>query len=288
MSQPAAQPVEPVLWLNGAFTPLGQAAVSPLDRGLLFGDGLFETLRAQEGRALWLAEHLARLKASAHFLNIPLASEPDWPALIAELLDRNHLAEGLARVKIVLTRGAEPALGLPAASRPTLMVTAQAYAPPTPAAYQAGWRLHTFSQGAAPALAGHKTLSYLFYLWARQAAQKAGADEAIILDGAGLVAETAMGSLLCRQEGRWWTPQSPAHLPGITLGQARRLLAADGQQLEDRPARPADLLACPTVWVLNSLMGIMTVSHLDGQALAEPLPEMAEEYRRRLWQAGGE
>ncbi|MBI4798112.1 MAG: aminotransferase class IV [Desulfarculus sp.] len=180
MSPPPAPTDEPVLWLNGAFTPLGQAAVSPLDRGLLYGDGLFETLRAQEGRALFLDEHLARLRASARFLNIPLAGEPAWPAVMAELLARNGLHQGLARVKIVLTRGAEAALGLPAATQPTLMVTAQAYTPPTPQAYGAGWRLHTFTQGAAPALAGHKTLNYLYYLWARQAAGQAGADAATI------------------------------------------------------------------------------------------------------------
>lgn len=286
MSPSPAPPAEPVLWLNGAFAPLGQAAVSPLDRGLLYGDGLFETLRAQAGRVLWLAEHLARLRASARFLNLPLAGEPAWAAVMAQLLARNGLSQGLARVKIVFTRGLEPALGLPAATRPTLLITAQAYSPPSAEAYRDGWRLHLFTQGAAPALAGHKTLSYLFYLWARQAAGQAGADESLILDGAGLVAETATGSLLCRQEGHWWTPQSQAQLPGLTLGRMRRLLAADGQPVEDRPARPADLLACPTVWVLNSLMGVMPVSHVGGQALAEPLPELAGDFRQRLWQAG--
>jgi branched-chain amino acid aminotransferase/para-aminobenzoate synthetase component 1 len=277
------------LWLNGAFTPLGQAAISPLDRGLLYGDGLFETLRAQEGRVLYLGEHLARLRASARALALRLppylGEEPDWALVLGQLLAHNRLTQAPARVKIVLTRGVDPDLGLPAAVSPTLLIMAQAYTPPTAEAYCAGWRLGTFHQASAPALARHKSLNYLFYLWARQEARQAGADEALILDQEGLVAETALGSLLCREDDRWWTPSSPSQLPGITLLNMRRLLAQDGLEVASRPARPGELRACPTVWVLNSLLGIMPVSHLDGQALAAPLPELAASYRQRL-QAG--
>lgn len=280
--------IRPLLWLNGEFLPLEQAAISPLDRGFLFGDGLFETLRAQEGRVLGLDEHLARLRASARLLAMPLDDEPSWAGVLHQLLALNRLTQGLARIKIVLTRGIDPDLGLPAPARPTLLILAQPYTPPSAQAYRAGWRLGSFRQGGAPALAGHKSLNYLFYLWARQSARQAGADEALILDQEGLVAETALGSLICLQDGRWWTPSSPAQLPGITLARMRRLLAADGQPVEERPARPQDLLACPTVWVLNSLMGIMPVSHMDGQALAAPRPELAEPYRQRLWQGGGD
>ncbi|CAO0820733.1 Aminotransferase class IV [Desulfarculales bacterium] len=283
MNLAANSDFQPQLWLNGDFNPLSQAAISPLDRGFTFGDGLFETLRAQEGRALFLEEHLARFRASARFLCLPLAEEPPWPAIIGELLLRNRLQEGLARVKIMLTRGVAPELCLPMPDCPTLLVTAQAYTPPAPEVYQAGWRLPVFRGGTAPVLAGHKSLSYLFYLWARQQAIEAGGQEALILDQDGLVAETALGSLLCCQDGRWWTPRSTSQLPGITFGRMRHILVKDGHQVEERAACPQDLLSCPTVWVLNSLMGIMPVSHIDGQALAEPLPELAEAYRQCLW-----
>jgi branched-chain amino acid aminotransferase/para-aminobenzoate synthetase component 1 len=196
----ASEGAQPVLWLNGNFIPLNQAAISPLDRGLLYGDGLFETLRAQGSRLLYLDEHLARFKASARVLNLSLPTEPAWPDIISELLARNRLQEGLARVKIVLTRGVDPDLGLPVPARPTLLIMAQAYTPPPPEAYAAGWRLGTFRQGAAPALAGHKSLNYIFYLWARQTMRQAGADEALILD----------------QEATWprrpWAPCSVARM----------------------------------------------------------------------------
>lgn len=282
MSRAPQPPPEPVLWINGEFCPLSRAAISPLDRGLLYGDGLFETLRAQEGRVAYLEAHLERLRASAAFLGLGLGEEPDWASLLPLLLALNGLEKGAARLKIVLTRGQAPELGLPAASRPTLLAQAWPYAPPPAEAYEQGWRLHAFSQ-PAPALAGHKTLNYLYYLWARQEAQGAGAQEALILDQAGQVAETAAGSLLCRQEGRWWTPASPSQLPGVTLAQARRLLAAQGHMVEARPASLAELAACPTVWVLNSLMGVMPVSHLAGQALADPASSQAASLRARLW-----
>lgn len=287
MAEPGrAVPSPPVVvWLQGRLTPLAEARISPLDRGLLYGDGLFTTLRAQDGRALHLEPHLERLAASAEALRLAWPRGLDWAEAIAGLLKANGLAGpgALARVKLVLTRGEAPGLGLPAAGDPTLLMLAEAYAPPTPEQYAAGLRLRVFRAGHAPPLAAHKSLNYLYYLLARQAAREADGDEAVILGPAGEVCEAAMGSLLIHDGRRWWTPQSPWRLPGVTLGLARGILADLGQPVAERPARPEDLAAAETIWVLGSLAGATPVAELEGVVLPERRADLAARVRRELW-----
>jgi branched-chain amino acid aminotransferase/para-aminobenzoate synthetase component 1 len=280
---------EPWVYLDGQILALGDARISPLDRGFQYGDGVFTTLRAESGRPLYLSEHLARLTRSLEDLRIPVEAlhSMDWPHILGALLRRNNLAAGPAAVKICVSRGPALPLGLPPAVRPTVFIQARPYQPPGLDDYSRGWRLHVYREGCAPPLARHKSLNYLYYLVARQAAVDAGADEAVILDAGGQVAETAAGSLLARTGGRWWTPQSPYQLPGITLDQVRRLLAERGQPVDSRTAAPEDLAGAQTAWVVNSLMGIMPVRSVDGRELAIPAAEEAETLRTQLFSHGG-
>ncbi len=273
------------VYLSGQILALGEARISPLDRGFQYGDGVFTTVRAELGRPLYLNEHLARLTRSLTELRIPVEAlhSTDWPHILGELLRRNGLAAGPAAVKICVSRGPALPLGLPQAVRPTLFIQARSYEPPALDDYSRGWRLHVYRQGFAPPLARHKSLNYLFYLVARQAAVDAGADEAVILDAGGHVTETAAGSLLARTDGRWWTPQSPYQLPGITLDQIRRLLRERGQAMDSRTAVPEDLAGAQTVWVVNSLMGIMPVRSVDDHELPIPAAEEAEVLRTQLF-----
>ena len=271
-----------ILWLNGRFTPIGMAAISPLDRGFLYGDGLFETIRALDGRVLHLEMHLERLYASLEVFRIKLPDSPDWGELLGELLLRNGLDRGAAVLKIIVTRGIEPSLGLPTAQKPTVCVTARAYDPPAPPLYEAGWKLHLYQSGPHP-LAPFKTLNYLHYLTARQAALDAGYDEAILVDGDGLVSETATGSILARSDGRWWTPQSALQLPGTTIRKVSEILWETGSEVERRPAGAENLLSAQTVWILNSLMGVMPVNRIDGRPVHHPAAEEAARMRELLF-----
>lgn len=271
-----------VVWLNGEFLPLAQARVSPLDRGFLYGDGLFETLRAQDGRLPHLEDHLARLAFSAWDLNLAPLPDQDWPAILGQLLRLNQLEQGAARLKIVLSRGEAPGLGLPRPGQPTCLALAQAYAPPSPEQYAKGWRLATLEQGFAPPLARHKSLCYLFYLQARQAALEAGADEALILGPRGEVCEGAASSLLAHDGHTWLAPLSPWRLRGVTLGVLRQALARRGQSVSDRAMTLGQLRQARTVWALNSLMGVMPVASLDGQALPQLQAELAAEMRTEI------
>jgi branched-chain amino acid aminotransferase len=276
------------VYLNGQILVVGEARISPLDRGFQYGDGVFTTLRAESGCPLYLSEHLARLARSLKEIRIRLEAlhSMDWPDILGELLRRNGLQAGPAAVKVCVSRGPAATLGLPQAVRPTVFIQARPYEPPGADDYSRGWRLHVYREGFAPPLARHKSLNYLYYLAARQAAVDAGADEAVILDAGGHVAETAAGSLLARTEGRWWTPLSPYQLPGITLDQVRRLLGERGESVDSRSAVPGDLAGAQTLWMFNSLMGIMPVRSVDDHEFPIPAAGEAEALRTELFSRG--
>jgi branched-chain amino acid aminotransferase len=256
------------VWLNDKLTPLTEARVSVNDRGFLYGDGLFETLKAEGGRVHFLEEHLARLKASARAFNLPFPGKVPWEERLARLLAANGLDRATARVKILLSRGEAAGLGLPGATRPTLVIWAQAYTPPAPAEYAAGWPVAVFPQGRSTFVGRHKSLNYLFYLAARQYALDQGANEALILEADGLVSEGAATSLVYLLNGHYYTPESPSALPGVTVAVLRRGLATRGLALAARPTTVGQLREADGLWLANSLLGLMPVASLD----EAPLP----------------
>lgn len=274
---------EPVVWINNEFIPASRARISPFDRGFLFGDGLFESMRAENGVVFNLTLHLERLHASAADLRISLDKSIDWPGVLARLLHENSLNPGLARVKILATRGEAGGLGLPTAENPTCLALAVPYDPPSQAQYGRGWNLAAVRLGPAPPLARHKTLNYLYYMAARQEAVDSGANEALILDCEGNVSETAAGSILAMDDKGWWTPESRFQLPGATLQQLTDLLEARGETVSRRIARPKDLIASDCAFVLNSLMGVMPVRSIDGHPMTAVNAEKAQALRKRIF-----
>jgi branched-chain amino acid aminotransferase len=256
--------MEEFVWLNDNLTPQAQARVSVNDRGFLFGDGLFETLRAEAGRVFFLPEHLERLETSARVFNLPFPGAVPWQERLEELLAANGLGRGPARIKILLSRGEAEGLGLPRSPRPTLVIWAQPYTPPTSAEYAGGWPVAVFPEGRTIFVGRHKSLNYLFYLAARQYALDRGAKEALILSADGLVSEGAATSLVYLRQGRYCTPASASALPGVTLTVLGRGLSARGLTLEARPTSLVQLQEAHGLWLANSLMGLMPVAAIDG------------------------
>lgn len=275
-----------ILWLNGRFLPAREAAISPLDRGFLYGDGVFETMRWDKGCVLYADDHLHRLYRSLDDLRIDLETRPNWEDLFRELIEKNNFSKEVASVKIIVTRGICQGFGLPGSSTPTVCLVAQKYHAPEDETYQKGWRTEVFRNGFAPPLAKHKSLNYLYFLTARQAALDAGADEALILDPYGKITETAAGSILARMGGKWWSPANDYQLPGITVKQVSLMLAASGREVERRPTSLEEILAADTVWILNSMIGIMPVREISGYRVADPAAAVAAELRQKLFARG--
>ncbi len=269
------------VWLNDALIPLDQARVSVNDRGFLYGDGLFETLRAEAGTVYFLEEHLARLGASAGVFRLPFPKEVPWKQRLGELLAANGLERRPARVKILLSRGEVAGLGLPEAGRPTLVIWAQPYAPPSPAEYAGGWPVVAFPERRESFIGRHKSLNYLFYLAARQYALDHGAKEAFILEADGLVSEGAATSLVYFQHGQYFTPAAASALPGVTVAALSRGLSRRALCLETAPTTLEQLRKAEGVWLANALMGLMPVAALDGQNI--PLSEQSTFLQEVLW-----
>jgi len=256
-----------VVWLNDDLLPLSQARVSVEDRGFLYGDGFFETLRAEDGRFLFLDEHLTRLRASAQAFQISFPTDLPWEKRLQELLAANGLLQGAAALKILLTRGEAPGLGLPAALSPTLVIYARPYLPPSPEEYTTGWPVVVFPERRSTFMGRHKSLNYLFYLAARQYALDQSAREALILEADSLISEGAATTLILAWKNGFFTPAAPSALPGVTVAVLARALEHRGNNLEWAPLHLSHLTEADGLWLANSLMGLMPVSSLEGRAL---------------------
>lgn len=231
------------------------AAPDPDDRGLAYGDGVFETLRFAAGRPVWWAEHWSRLARGAAVLGIPLP-DADWVAGQARAL---MPAAGAGVLKLVLTRGpGGRGYASPQPPRPGLLLWVHALPPPPPAE---GLRLRwcRLRLAAQPALAGIKHLNRLEQVLARGEWSDPEIHEGLLRDRSGRVICATAANLFVRLDGRWWTP--PLRTCGVA-GICRGWLLAEGLAAE-RVLGPAEVLAAEAVFLCNSVRGILPVSGLE-------------------------
>jgi branched-chain amino acid aminotransferase len=252
------------VWLNGARLAVADARIHPADRGLLLGDGVFETLRVEAGRPWHLALHLARLRAGAAVLGFGAPACVDAVGEAAREV-AGHLP--WAALRITLTRGPAPRGVLPPGDpEPTLLMTAAALGPqagPARAILATVTRRNEHSP-----LSRIKSLNYLDSILARQEAAGLGADEAILLNTAGRIAEASAGNLFVRFGADWVTPPvAEGALPGV----ARGLILGAGLAREMRVER-GDLAGASAAFTSSSL-GLRVLSCVGDVALV--VPEMA-------------
>lgn len=234
------------LWLNGRLEAATQARIDPADRGFLLGDGVFETMAAKAGSVPELALHYARLQTGAALLRLPVPiSQSALAAAIQDLTAANGLAD--AALRLTLTRGAGPRGVLPAANAtPTLLLTTSPLPEPAPPARLV---VSSLRRDETSPLSRIKSLNYLPSLLARLEAAEQGADEALLLNHAGRVAEASAASLFVCQQGQWMTPPvSEGALPGIR----RAVLLAAGR-IQEAPVNLADLYTAQALCLGNAL-----------------------------------
>jgi branched-chain amino acid aminotransferase len=254
-----------MLYLNGAIVPEDFARIDPADRGFTLADGLFETLRAYDGKPFRMEDHLVRLESSAQALGIPLLFDAVRIAeAVPELLAANSLAQGDAAIRITVTRGTGPrGLAPPAEVKPTLMITAAAYAPPPDRCAAA---LVDIRRNEGSPLSQMKSLGYLDNVLAARAAAECGAEEAILMNNAGRIAGAARANLFAVLGDRLVTPPlRDGVLPGI----ARRVVLELAGELripaEEAPLSPADLGDAREIFLTNSLFEIRSIARLDAR-----------------------
>ena len=271
-------------WVDGRFVPASSVPIT--DRGFLWGEGLFETLRVVGGSPFRLAAHLARLQASAVALELPLPAG-DWTAGVADALDRlvSDLVEGAGRVRLTLTAGDAARSGDPAdppqgPARLFLAVTPYAGPPVALVREGAAAALPVGGRGAAPDLAGetgdagHKTIGYLPHLRVLRAARAAGFDEGLRGTAAGQIVGGSRANLFLVAGGRLVTPAvGTGCLPGITRAVVLAELAEEvGLPAGEAPIGPAELDRAEEAFLTNSLWGILPLARLGDRALASAAP----------------
>ena len=273
-----------IVYLNGRLVDENRAVVSALDRGLLYGDGLFETMRAYAGRVFRLEAHRERRARAARALRIPI--EVDASAA-ERALQANRLED--AYVRITVTRGIHGGdLGLDTGAPPTLLVQARKFHSYPKTLYARGMAL-SLADAVRPtrSLVGrHKTLNYLENLLARDAAKRGGADETLFLDERGFVAECSASNIFFVRRGALLTPDASMNiLPGITRAVVIELARAAGIRVKEGRFRLAELKRADEAFLTNSLMELMPVREIAGATIGRGVPgavttALAAAYRR--------
>ena len=240
-------------------------AVPADDRGLAYGDGLFETMRVHGGAAPWWDHHWARLRLGAQRLGVPLPDEPRVRDEAAVLFADG----GDGVLKLLVTRGAGERGYAPLPDPlPTWIVSRHG----VPAAPDRGLRLHACATRLAsqPALAGIKHCNRLEQVLARGEAERAGADEGLMFDSGGCVVGATAANLFAFIDGCWVTPAIvDCGVAGVC--RARLLAALDARE---RALQRPELEAADAVFLCNAVRGILPVARLDAREWA-PHPALA-------------
>jgi len=270
------------VYLNGRYLPLAEAGISPLDRGFLFGDGVYEVIPVYSRQAFRLDEHLQRLAAT--LANVRL-TDPLSPAAWREVVARLIAAAPWEDQSIYLqvTRGADAKRDHPFPPS-TVPPTVFAYAAPlvtTPAEIRAVGVAAITLPDLRWARCDLKVVSLLANVLARQQAADAGCGEALLIRDGRLAEGTASNIFLVKDGVLLAPPKTRLMLPGITYDVLLELAAAHGQPVVVRDIAEAELRAADEIWMTSSTREVLAITQLDGQPVGNGRPGPLGE---QMWQ----
>lgn len=249
------------LWCNGQWLEARDLPVSPTDRGMILGLGLFETILAVDGEPVFLERHLARLRASCQ----RLGWQPDLPDLreiMRDLLQRNNLTASRSKIRLAISGGSGPLHDLALGADHGVWVTAgRAAAAPAMTAILSPWVRNEHSP-----LAGMKCASYAENLVALQHAARLGFAESVFLNTAGHLCEAATANLFLVTNGKLLTPSLESGcLPGITRAVVIELAPSLGIPCVQCELSPQDLHAADELFLTSAIGGPLGVSRFEAR-----------------------
>ncbi len=259
-----------IAWLDGRFLPLAEARISPLDRGFLFGDAVYEVLPVYGGRVFLLGPHLARLERSLAALGIQNPFDPEgWQRLIGGLIAKNGGGDLLLYLQV--SRGMEPERShVPRGSTPTVFAFASA-TPPPPFAPPPGIAAVT-AEDTRWARCDIKSTALLANVLHKWRAAEAGAVEALLLRD-GQLTEGASSSVHAVVDDALLTPPlSDALLPGTTRELLLELARRSGLESRIEPISEAQLRSASEIMVASAGGGVRAVTALDGRPVGSGQP----------------
>lgn len=261
-----------IVYLNGDFVPLEQAMIPIMDRGFLFGDGIYEVTAVLAGRLIDNAPHLARLDRSLKEIDIANPySDAEWTRLQTELVRRNGLGDCLVYIEV--TRGVfERDFLCPQDLQPTVAMFTQAKELRDPPAARTGVAVVT-----VPDLRWKrrdiKSVALLAQVLAKQAAREAGVAEAWMVEDGTVTEGASSTAFIIAQSGRIVTrPLSTAVLPGITRAAVLKLADRHGLRLDERPFTVAEALGAAEAFLTSASSLVMPVVAIDRRPVGTGKP----------------
>ena len=256
------------VWIDGTVSPAAEATIAATDRGVLLGDGVFETCKVAAGEPFALTRHLARLRRSAEIIGITVPWSDDLIRSACAMAVDAALADPLltgtvGHLRMTVTGGSGPLGPDRGGHAPTLMVAAgpsRTWAP-TAAVVTVEWPLNERSPAS-----GAKTTSYVENLLSLTEAHRRHGDEAILANTAGVLAEGTGSNVFLAVDGMLCTPSlSTGCLPGIT-----RALVCEVVEVVERPDLTFDHLRGATeAFLTSSTRDVHPIARVDGVALGE-------------------
>ncbi len=252
-----------IVSINGQLGDADTLRISPLDHGLLVGDGVFETMRVYVGVPFAFTRHLVRLERSAAGLGLPMPSTAGLRDLADAVIEANRLAE--ARLRITVTGGPAPLGSERAEVEPTVVIAASALTPwpPTADVVTVPW-----TRNERAATAGLKTISYADNVRALAYAQQHGASEAIFANTRDELCEATGSNVFIVQGDRLITPPAES---GCLLGVTRALVLELGRDLGLDPVEGAvalgALATADEAFLTSTTREVQAIARVDGVAL---------------------
>jgi len=257
--------------LNGELVTEREARISPLDRGFIYGDGIYETVLIRHGQPYRLPSHLERLRSSAAIVRIDLPlDEAALGAEIRRVTEANGLEDAALRINV--SRGVgDWRLSTNGATRPTVLLSLFPVPGYPPDTYGRGWdvvisREFVTMDPVLPALA--KTTNRLSLILAKREAEERRAKEAILLNLQGFLTEATSSHLFFVREGLACTPSLDSGiLEGVTRAAVIEHLRADGHEPREALYRPEALLEAEEAFLTFTTAGVVPIHAVDGSVI---------------------
>lgn len=264
------------IYVDGDYVAPEDAKISVFDHGLLYGDGVFEGIRVYNKKVFLFQEHLDRLydSAKAIMLTLPMTKD-EMREMILECCRRNKLENGY--IRLVVTRGkGDLGLGPERCPHPTVICIAANIALYPEECYQRGLRIMTAATqqmntaALSPAI---KSLNYLNNIMAKVDGQLHGAEEAVMLNAEGYVAECSGDNIFVIKKGRILTPPIAAGaLDGITRGCAMKLCDTMGNSVKEVQLQRYDLFVADEIFLTGTGAEIIPVVEVDKRVIGDGKP----------------
>jgi len=258
-------------YLNGEFLPIEQAKISVLDRGFIFGDGVYEVIPVYSRRPFRLAEHLARLQASLDAIRLVNPHPaPKWTELVGKIVAGNPWED--QAVYLQITRGAAKRDHVfPKGVKPTVFMMASELVPPSAELVKSGAKAIVLPDRRW-LRCDIKSVSLLGNCMLRTLAADQDCAEAILVRE-GMLTEASASNVFIVKDGTVLTPpKSHLILPGITYDVVLEILRENSIAHEVRPVTEAELRSAEEVWVTSSSREVLAITTLDGKRVGSGQP----------------